>query len=267
MEHRYVSGVVAGMKLQELLDAGTVTDPYVGYVGAYPYAEVVSGYTAFFLGVQSVVPKAHMDVQYTNSWYDPVAEGEAANALMSKGCVIIGQHADSTGAPSAVQAAQDSGTVAFSVGYNIDMLSVAPTAALTSAQNNWSVLYKAILEKFMAGEEVPTNFATGIKDDAVMISTLGESCAEGTQEAVDAAWAGIKDGSLKVFDTSKFTVEGKPVSELDVDFSIVDFGTGDVIFKGETENVIKDSAFQESTFRSAPYFTLRVDGITELNNK
>lgn len=266
-ESRYVSGVVAGMKLQELLDAGTVTDPYVGYVGAYPYAEVVSGYTAFFLGVQSVVPKAHMDVQYTNSWYDPVAETEAANALMARGCVIIGQQADSTGAPSAVQAALDAGNTAYSIGYNIDMLSVAPDAALTSAQNNWSVLYKATLEKFMAGEEVPADYSAGIAEDAVMISTLGNSCAKGTQEAVDAAWKGIKDGSLKVFDTSKFTVEGKPVSELDVDFSIVDFGTGDVIFKGETENVIKDGAFQESTFRSAPYFTLRVDGITELNNK
>ena len=103
-ESRYVSGVVAGMKLKELMDAGTVTDPYVGYVGAFPYAEVVCGYTAFLLGIQSQVPEAHMDVQYTNSWYDPVAEGEAANALMARGCVIIGQHADSTGAPSAVQA-------------------------------------------------------------------------------------------------------------------------------------------------------------------
>ena len=103
-ESRYVSGVVAGMKLKELMDAGTVTDPKVGYVGAYPYAEVVCGYTAFLLGIQTQVPEAYMEVQYTNSWYDPVAEGEAANALMARGCVIIGQHADSTGAPSAVQA-------------------------------------------------------------------------------------------------------------------------------------------------------------------
>ena len=265
-ESRYVSGVVAGMKLKELLDAGTVTDAHVGYVGAFPYAEVVCGYTAFLLGLQSIVPEAYMEVQYTNSWYDPVAEGEAANALMSKGCVIIGQHADSTGAPSAVQAALDAGTVAYSVGYNIDMLSVAPTAALTSAQNNWSVLYKATLEKFLAGEEIPADFATGIKDDAVMISPLGESCAEGTQEAVDAAWSGIKDGSLKVFDTSKFTVGGKAVESYDVNLSIIDFATGSVVFEGPTENVIKDGAFEESVIRSAPYFDLRIDGITELNN-
>ena len=265
-ESRYVSGVVAGMKLKELMDAGTVTDPYVGYVGAFPYAEVVCGYTAFLLGIQSIVPEAHMDVQYTNSWYDPVAEGEAANTMMARGCVIIGQHADSTGAPSAVQEAQNKGTVAYSVGYNIDMLSVAPTAALTSAQNNWSVLYKATLEKFIAGEEIPADYATGHANNAVMISALGESCAEGTQEAVDAAWAGIDDGSLKVFDTSKFTVGGQTVTEYEVNFSIIDFATGDVVFEGPTENVIADGAFQESVYRSAPYFDLRIDGITELNN-
>ena len=258
-ESRYVSGVVAGMKLKELMDAGTVTDPYVGYVGAYPYAEVVCGYTAFLLGIQSIVPEAHMDVQYTNSWYDPSKEAETANALMARGCVIIGQHADSTGAPSAVQEALEKGTVAYSVGYNIDMLSVAPDAALTSAQNNWSVLYKQMLEKFMAGEEVPTDFACGYADGAVMISALGSSCAEGTQEAVDAAWAGIKDGSLKVFDTSKFTVGGETVTTafgLDTD--------GDWV--NDTGEAIVDGAFQESVLRSAPYFALRIDGITELNN-
>ena len=206
-ESRYVSGVVAGMKLKELMDAGTVTDPKVGYVGAYPYAEVVCGYTAFLLGIQTQVPEAYMEVQYTNSWYDPVAEGEAANALMARGCVIIGQHADSTGAPSAVQAQKDAGSVVYSVGYNIDMLEVAPTAALTSSQNNWSVLYRDTLEKFIAGEEVPVDYAVGISEDAVMISKLGPECAEGTQEAVDAAWSSIKDGSLKVFDTSKFTCQ------------------------------------------------------------
>ncbi len=257
-ESRYVSGVVAGMKLKELMDAGEVTDPYVGYVGAFPYAEVVSGYTAFFLGIQSIVPEAHMDVQYTNSWYDPVAEGEAANMLMSKGCVIIGQHADSTGAPAAVQAALEGGTTAYSVGYNIDMLAVAPEAALTSAQNVWAVLYQATIESFLAGE-VPTDFACGVAEGAQKISALGPNCADGTQEAVDAAWSGIADGSLKVFDTSKFTVGGEEVTTafaLDTD--------GDWV--NDTAEAIVDGAFVESVHRSAPYFSLRIDGITELNN-
>ena len=257
-ESRYVSGIVAGMKLKELMDAGEVSDPYVGYVGAFPYAEVVSGYTAFFLGIQSIVPEAHMDVQYTNSWYDPVAENEAAIALMGKGCAIIGQHADSTGAPSAVQAEWEKGSKVFSVGYNIDMLAVAPDAALTSAQNVWSVLYKATLEKFLAGEEIPTDFACGIAEGAQQISPLGPNVAAGTAEAVEAAWKGIADGSLKVFDTSKFTVGGAEVTTafaLDTD--------GDWV--NDTAEAIIDGAFVESLHRSAPYFGLRIDGITELN--
>lgn len=257
-ESRYVSGIVAGMKLKELMDAGTVTDPYIGYVGAFPYAEVVCGYTAFFLGIQSIVPEAHMDVQYTNSWYDPVAEGEAANALMSKGCVIIGQHADSTGAPSAVQSALQGGKVAYSVGYNIDMRSVAPDAALTSAQNNWAALYTPVIEAALNGKAIPTDTNVGYANGGVMISELGKSCAPGTQEAVDKAWAGIKDGSLRVFDTKTFTVGGKEVTTalgLDTD--------GD--YQPDTGECIKDGAFQESVLRSAPYFALRIDGITELN--
>ena len=252
-ESRYVSGIVAGLKLKELMDAGTVTDPHVGYVGAYPYAEVVSGYTAFFLGIQSIVPEAYMDVQYTNSWYDMIAEGEAANMLIARGCVIIGQHADSTGAPAAVQDALSSGTTVYSVGYNVDMLAVAPDAALTSAQNNWSVLYKATLESFLNGS-VPTDYSAGIADGAQMISPLGPNCAEGTQEAVDAAWAAIADGSLQVFDASTFTVGGETLSSYTDSYGM------------NGAETIVDGAFQESVLRSAPYFDLRIDGITELNN-
>ncbi|MEG1658816.1 MAG: BMP family ABC transporter substrate-binding protein [Oscillibacter sp.] len=256
-ESRYVSGIAAGMKLKELMDAGTVKDAHVGYVGAFPYAEVVCGYTAFFLGIRSIVPDAHMDVTYTNSWYDPTAEAEAANFLVSKGCVIIGQHADSTGAPAAVEALLDSGKVAYSVGYNIDMLTVAPKAALTSAQNNWVALYTPVLKAALEGTEIPTDTNIGYANGGVMISKLGESCAAGTQEAVDAAWAAIKDGSLQIFDTKTFTVEGKEVT------SAFAFDTnGD--FVNDAEEAIKDGVFVESTLRSAPYFSLRIDGITEL---
>ena len=210
-----------------------------------------------------------MDVQYTNSWYDLTAEGEAANALMARGCVIIGQHADSTGAPSAVQTARDAGQNVYSVGYNIDMLAVAPEAALTSAQNNWSVLYKATLQHMLDGTEIPADYATGHADGAVMISALGESCAEGTQEAVDAAWAGIDDGSLKVFDTSKFTCQPATDGsyEVDADGHVTSaFGLdSDGDFVNDNGEAIVDGAFQESVLRSAPYFSLRIDGITELN--
>lgn len=265
-ESRYVSGVVAGMKLAELVADGKVADSNkdadgnikLGYVGAFPYAEVVSGYTGFYLGVKSVVENVVMDVTYTNSWYDPTAEAEAANALVSSGAIIISQHADSTGAPSACEALLEGGTTVYCVGYNVDMLSVAPQSALTSAQNDWSVYYTYAFNCIKNGEEIATDWAKGFNDGAVMISALGESCAEGTAEKVAEVEAALKDGSLNVFDTSKFTVDGKAVTSamaIDTD--------GD--FVPDSEEAISDGVFHESTIRSAPYFGLRIDGITELN--
>ncbi len=252
-ESRYVGGVVAGMKLAEMLESGEVTDPKVGYVGAYPYAEVVSGYTAFLLGIQSVVPEAYMEVTYTNSWFDIAAEAEAANSLMSDGCVIIGQHADSTGAPSAVQAALENGTTAYCVGYNVDMLSVAPQAALTSAQNCWDVYYTFAIDAAMKGEEIPADWSAGYNEDAVKISALGESCAEGTAEKVEEVIGKLKDGSLHVFDCSTFTVDGKTLDSYDQSYGF------------EGTELIWDGYFHESEVVSAPLFDIRIDGITELN--
>ena len=254
-EARYVSGVVAGMKLKELMDNGTVTDPHVGYVGAYPYAEVVSGYTAFFLGIQSIVPDAYMEVQYTNKWFDLTLEAEAANALMARGCVIIGQHADSTGAPSAIQAAHDDGTYpnVYSVGYNIDMLNVAPDVALTSPQNNWGAYYTYAIKTAMEGKEMQQDWCYGYIDEAVQISQLGTACAEGTQEAVAAVIEKIKNGELHVFDCSTFTVNGEHLTSYDKSYG----------FDGV--ELIWDGYFHESEVISAPLFDIRIDGITELS--
>ena len=272
-ESRYVSGIVAGMKLAELIENNEVPatgidadgNYKIGYVGAYPYAEVVSGYTAFYLGIKSVVENVAMEVTYTNSWFDIAAEGTAAESLMADGCVIIGQHADSTGAPAAVQAAQEKGTVAYSVGYNEDMLSVAPQAALTSATNNWAVYYEEAFKALMDGEDLAVDWSEGYETGAVAITELGESCAEGTQEAVDEAIAAIKDGSLQVFDASKWTVDGKNLTTYTFDSTIIDFSTGNVVYEGQKYEAIVDGAFVESNFRSAPYFDVRIDGITELN--
>ena len=265
-QSRYVSGVVAGMKLAELVANGEVADSNMdengnikmGYVGAFPYAEVVSGYTGFYLGVKSIVENVVMDVTYTNSWYDPTSEAEAANALVASGCIIISQHADSTGAPSACEALLEGGTTVYCVGYNVDMLSVAPQAALTSSQNDWSVFYTYAFNCMVNGEEIMTDWAQGYSEGAVMISALGESCAEGTAEKVAEVEAALKDGTLNVFDTSTFTVGGEEVtSYLAIDTD------GDWV--GDTGEAISDGVFHESTLRSAPYFGLRIDGITELN--
>ncbi len=265
-ESRYVSGVVAGMKIAELIETGKITDKNtdengnvkIGYIGAYPYAEVVSGYTGFYLGVKSVVENVIMDVKYTNSWFDPVAEAEAANALVSMGCVIISQHADSTGAPTACEAILNGNGLAYCVGYNVDMLTVAPNAALTSAQNDWSAYYTYAFDCIKNGKEIDTDWAKGYSDGAVMISALGKSCSEGTAEKVAEVEKALKEGTLNIFDTANFTVDGKKVeSYLAIDTD------GD--WKGDEGEAIENGIFYESKLRSAPYFALRIDGIKELN--
>ncbi|MDO5377261.1 MAG: BMP family ABC transporter substrate-binding protein [Clostridia bacterium] len=275
-EARYVSGVVAGMKVAELLETGELSpekqptsfdadgNVKIGYVGAYDYAEVVSGYTAFFLGVRSIVPNVVMEVNYTNSWFDIDKEAAAAEALISKGCVIIGQHADSTGAPAATQKLLDAGNVCYSVGYNIDMLPTAPTAALTSPTNEWQVFYAELFTAMMNGEEIPADWAKGYDAGAVAITELGSSCAAGTAEKVAEVEAAIHDGTLKVFDTATFTVDGQTVTSAPCDMTFMDWATMTAIYEGETVEAIADGAFNESVFRSAPYFALRIDGITEI---
>ena len=264
-EARYVSGVVAGMKLKELVDAGKITDKNmdadgnikIGYVGAYPFAEVVSGYTAFYLGVKSVVENVSMSVSYTSSWHDSDKEAEAARSFISDGCVIISQHADSEGAPMAVQNAYNEGTVVYSVSYNVDLTSIGE-AILTSATNNWAVYYEYAIKTAMNGGKIATNWIGGYEQDAVKITTLGSQAAAGTEEKVNEVIAAIKAGTLHVFDTSKFTVGGKNVT-----WAYASDSDGD--FNYDCNNVVADGYYHESYTQSAPSFTLRIDGITELN--
>ena len=265
-EARYAAGVVAGMKIAELDADGKLGannkdadgNVKVGYVGAYPYAEVVSGYTAFFLGLRSVYPNAVMDVQCTNSRFDITAEYEAAIALIDRGCVIIGQHADSTGAPTACEEKLAAGTTVYSVGYNVDMLSAAPNAALVSPTNEWGVYYTYAIGAHLKGESFDTNWAEGFDKDAVALTTLGPNVAAGTQEKVDEVIAALKDGTLHVFDTSTFTVGGSEVTSA--------FATDtDGDWTPDADEAVFDGYYHESYFQSAPAFALRIDGITELN--
>ncbi len=264
-ESRYVSGVVAGLKLKELADAGKIADTSkdengnikIGYVGAYPYAEVVSGYTAFFLGIQSIMSNVVMDVQYTFEWYDFDLEKEAAELLIERGCVIIGQHADSTGAPTATQAARKDGKEVYSVGYNIDMTDIGD-AVLTSATNNWEVCYKYMIDAVMKGEDIATNWTGGYAENAVATTKLGSLAAAGSQDKIDETVNAIKAGTLHVFDVSKFTVGGEHITSA--------FATDtDGDFVQDADNAVFDGYYHESHFQSAPSFTLRIDGITELN--
>ena len=238
-EARYVSGVVAGLKLNEMIDNGKITaeQAVMGYVGAYPYAEVISGYTAFYLGARSVCPSVTMKVTYTNSWADMALEKEAADALIAQGCVLISQHADTTGAPTACQAAG-----VPCVGYNVSMISVAPDSALTSAAVVWGPYYTYAVKCLIDGEEIATDWCKGYVDGAVEIKELNEkTVAAGTEETVNAVIEKLKSGELHVFDTSTFTVEGKVL---------------------EDETYVWDGYYHESELASAPSFTYIIDGIT-----
>ena len=240
-ESRYVSGVVAGLKLNEMIENGDIKEDQtkIGYVGAYPYAEVKSGYTAFFLGVRSVCPSATMKVIYTNSWASIDLEKEAAESLIADGCVLISQHADTTGASTACEKAG-----VPIVGYNVSMIATAPTQALTSASIDWGPYYTYAVKSVIDGTKIDTDWCKGYDDKITELND--KAIAKGTKEKVKEVEDAIKDGSLHVFDTSTFTVDGK---ELDS-------------WKDDNGNeYIKDGYFHESELHSAPAFAINIDGI------
>lgn len=251
-ESRYVSGVVAGLKLNDMIEKGDITaeEAKMGYVGAYPYAEVISGYTSFYLGAKSVCPTVTMEVQYTNSWADMAQENEVASSLIADGCKLISQHADTTGAPTACEEAK-----VPVVGYNVDMISVAPNAALTSATINWGPYYTYAVKCIIDGTPIDTDWCQGYKDGAVAISKLNDATvAAGTADKVAEAEKALKDGSLHVFDTKTFTIGGKTIEDLIAEGG--DFA--------KYADYVKEGYFHESELISAPAFDLKIDGITEL---
>lgn len=257
-EGRYLAGIAAGMKIQEMIDKGTITadKAKMGYVGAFNYAEVVSGLTSFFLGARSVCPSVTMEVTYTNSWFDIALEKEAALKLIDDGCVLVSQHADSEGAP---KACEERGVP--NVAYNISTISIAPNTALISSKINWEPYMTMIIKETMAGNKVDNDICYTIKDGAVELTELNSKvAAEGTQAKIDEAMAKLKDGSLKVFDTSTFTYKGEKLTSYKADVDTDDKFTPDT-------EVVKDGYFAESSFRAAPYFDLKyIDGITEMKD-
>ncbi len=255
-EGRYLAGVVAGMKLQQLIENGEITaeQAVIGYVGAFPFAEVKSGYTAYFLGARSVCPSVTMKVQFVNNWSDATAESNAASALCDAGCKLISQHADNS-TPATM--AQSKG--AFFTSYNNDMISVAPEACLVGTRIDWSVYFCEAIEAVAKGEEFPQDWSKGLKDGAVVLTELNKDIiAPGTEEKLAEVEKGLMDGSIQVFDTKTFTIGGQELTQayaLDTD--------GD--FAPDKEEAVFDGAFHESYFQSAPYFALDIDGIELLN--
>ncbi len=241
-EGRYLAGIVAGMKLNEMIADGTITaeQAKMGYVGAFTYAEVISGYSSFYLGAKSVCPSVTMDVQFTGSWYDPTLEKNAAEALIAKDCVLISQHADSMGAPGACEAAG-----VPNVSYNGSTYESCPETFLVSSAINWAPYFNYIIKCVNTDTAIATDWCGGIAEGSVVLTGINQDvAAEGTVKAIEDAVAQFKAGTLKVFDTTKFTVNGKVLEE--------------------SENVY-DGYYHESEKVSAPSFDVNIDGITRLN--
>ncbi|MCI5811020.1 MAG: BMP family ABC transporter substrate-binding protein [Clostridiales bacterium] len=257
-EGRYLAGIAAGMKLNEMIADGKITadQAVIGYVGAFTYAEVVSGMTSFFLGARSVCPSATMKVRYTGSWYDQAKEQEAATSLIEKDkCVLISQHADSLGAPTACELAG-----VPNVSYNGSTYSAGENTFIISSAINWAPYFQYIIESVIKGEAIDTDWCGDIAANSVVLTGINMGvAAEGTAEKIQEAIKGFEAGTLHVFATDAFTMNGEHLTEYLADVD------GD--FTGET-NVIHDGYFDESNahlFRSAPYFDIIIDGVTNLN--
>ena len=252
-EGRYLAGVAAGMKLNEMISEGKITadKAKMGYVGAYPYAEVKSGYTSFYLGAKSQCPTVTMEVKFTNSWYDEALEKETANALISDGCVLISQHADSMGAPTACEEAG-----VPNVSYNGSTIEACPNTFIISSRINWTPYYEYMINCLIKGQAIDTDWTGTISTGSVEITALNDKvAAKGTQEKLDEVKKELEAGTLHVFDTSTFTVDGKALPDgykADVDYD--DKYTPDTA-------VVSDGYFHESEYRYAPYFFVDIDGI------
>ena len=261
-EGRYLAGIAAGMKLNEMIENGTeingvkVTkeNAKIGYVGAFTYAEVVSGYTSFFLGARSVCPSVTMDVTFTGSWYDEALEKEGAQKLIDGGCKLISQHADSLGAPTACENAK-----VPNVSYNGSTIEAAPNTYIISSRINCAPYYQYAIQCVIDGKDIDADWTGTLATGSVVLTDLNTAvAAEGTQEAIDAAKAELEAGTLHVFDCSKFTVKGEALTSYKADVDT------DANYEPDTE-VVHDGYFAESEFRSAPYFDLEIDGITRLD--
>lgn len=260
-EGRYLAGVAAGLKLKDMMEKDATIQPKIGYVGAFDFAEVKSGYTSYFLGVKSIVNNVTMDVKFTKSWYDETEEKSAADSLIKSGCKIISQHADSMGAPTACETNN-----VPNVSYNGSTKAKAPNTYLVSSRINWEPYFEYCFDAIKNGTKIDTDW-TGklgdtIYDGSVCLSELGNNIAPGTEEKLNEVHKQLKDGSLKVFDCSKFTVNGEHITSY---MANVD---DDPAYAPDTEAVVTENNvtyFAESSKRSAPYFDLSIDGITMLN--
>ncbi len=252
---RYAAGVVAGLKLNEMIAENKITaeQAKMGYVGAFTFAEVISGYTSFYLGAKSVCPSVTMDVKFTGSWYDETKEKQAAQSLIEGGCVLLSQHADSMGAPTACETAK-----VPNISYNGSTNAACPETFLISSRINWAPYFEYMITCVKEGKAIDTDWTGTLSTGSVVLTEMGKNVAEGTQTKLDEVLKGLKDGTINVFDTKNFTVKGETLTSYKADVDT------DAAFEKDTE-VIANGIFEESKFRSGPYFDIEIDGINLLD--
>ena len=280
-EGRYLAGYAAGLKLASMVLAGELNENNydaqgnikLGYIGAFQYAEVISGYTSWYLGVKSVVDNVVMDVTFTKSWYDFDAEEAGARTLITRGAALISQHADSMGAPGECEKQR-----VPDVGYNVSTQEACPNTYVAHSKINWAPYYEAVVKAMYNGTaiagEVNNNFTGTLDTDSVQYDTSNIA----TKTLCEAVKLELKNGTRKVFDCSTFTVTVDASKGLNTNATVDANGhltsyMADVEDRGDyapdTEAVVtKDGItyFDESAKRSAPYFDLTIDGITLLNS-
>ena len=255
-EGRYLAGIAAGLKLNAMIEAGDIKaeEAKMGYVGAFTYAEVVSGYTSFYLGAKSVCPTVTMEVTFTGSWYDETLEKEGAEKLIQRGCKLISQHADSLGAPTACENAG-----VPNVSYNGSTQAACPNTYIISSRINWAPYYEYAIKAVMDGTAIDVDWTGTLATNSVVLTDLNTTvAAEGTAEAIAAATEKLEKGEIHVFDCSTFTVKGETLTSYQADVNADSDNTPDT-------EVVHDGYFAESEKRSAPYFDLEIDGIKRLD--
>lgn len=238
---RYLAGIAAGMKTE---------NNHLGYVAAFDFSEVISGFTAFYLGAKSVNSDVKMDVIYANTWGDAQIESDIANALIKRGCDVISQHSDNVSPALAAEAAG-----VYHVGYNNDMAPAAPKASLVSARIDWGIYMTYAVQCVLDGTPISVDWSKGYAEGAAYLSPLNTAiAAPGTQEAIDAAAAKIMSGELKIFSGALKDADGNPAI-------IKSFG-GDTLYTFENDSSVWVESDGTIDSPSAPSFNPIIAGIT-----
>lgn len=258
-ESKYLAGVVAGLKFNELLDNGeiTTTETKIGYIGGLQSTQAISNYSALYLGAKSVCPSVTMDVQYSGKEESAVLEENSARALIANGAKIIAQESLLNGAAKVCEEYN-----IYYIGNTLTDSSIAPDFSLTSTSCNWSSYFEYAVKCVAKKEMIDKTWCKGVGDDAVCITDINEKALdkdsyENAKTKTEDIIKSLSDGLLHVFDTSTWTVDGKKIES-----TVSDELSGEYM---GVEYISDKGYFMEGEINSSPAFAFKIDGIAVLN--